>query len=409
MKNFIKLFALTLTLGVVLWSCKKDNLNTIEPQVEERGFVGGVIEDQVVDTKPTKDFMINGSRKSITINSVVSSDVTAPVCDITTPTPGQLMPNGPSTWTITVTASDEGGGSGLNRTEMYVYNDGYEYKLPNTTPMQLSWTFTPQSFQYNPYSVLLLYVYDNAGNGGARSIGVYRTQNLSWTPLPAGFPSAFTMVTPPVISQGQEQSTVSIATAYNQFSIEKYYKKGSTSWSNSTNVMSPEMVYNAVHVGGTTCGGSSLTDNYNYLLQNGTCTWSSLPYSNTNGCSSSLITNSMTSQARQNKVDWYMRRDFVYVLDRGATKILLNNKHPLTFVTRMENTAYNSGPGFIWSQADGTSLGSTALTIVGFDDSKQAYKCMTTWGPNKCDGGFLWVSYDHMTRVALQAWYIRAL
>ena len=188
MKNIIKLFILTLTFGVVLWSCKKDNLDTTQPQIEERGFVGGVIEDEVVDTKPTKDFMLHGSRKSIAVNSVVSSDVTAPVCDITTPTPGQLMPNGPSTWTITVTASDEGGGSGLNRTEMYVYNDGYEYKLPNTTPMQLSWTFTPQSFQYNPYSVLLLYVYDNAGNMGARSIGVYRTQNLSWTPLPAGFP-----------------------------------------------------------------------------------------------------------------------------------------------------------------------------------------------------------------------------
>ena len=410
MKNIVKLIIVALTFGAIFWSCKKDNLNTTELQIENKEFVGGVIEDPIIDPAPTKEFMLHGSRKVMTVNSVTSTgDVTAPVCDIITPTPGQLMPNGPSTWTITVTASDEGGGSGLDRTEMYVYNDGYEYKLPNTTAVQLSWTFTPQVFQYSASSVLLLYAYDKAGNGGARSIGVYRTQNLTPTPLPAGFPSSFTMITPPVISQGQEQSTVSIATAYNQFSIEKYYKKGSTSWSNSTNVMSPEMVYNAVHVGGTTCGGSSLGSNYGYLSSNGTCTWSSLPYSNTNGCSSTLITNQMISQAKQNKTAYDIRKNFVYLLDRGMTKIYLNNKRPLVFVARMENTAYNSGAGFIWKTSDGSNIGSTALTIVGFDDSKRAFKCMTTWGTGKCDGGFLWIDYDFITQVGFQAWYLDAL
>ena len=75
----------------------------------------------------------------------------------------------------------------------------------------------------------------------------------------------------------------------------------------------------------------------------------------------------------------------------------------------MENTAYNSGAGFVWKVNDGSNLGATALTIVGFDNTKNAYKCMTTWGPNKCDGGFLWVDYDFMTQIALQAWYLDAL
>lgn len=393
-----------ISLSIILWSCQKDNLNTTS-NLEEKEFVGGVIED-AVEKAPTKDFMINGTRQLVTVNNVTGTgDVTAPVCDITSPTPGQLMPNGPSTWTITVTASDAGG-SGVARTEMYVYNDGYEYRLPNSTPTQTSWTFAPSAFQYNPYSVLLLYVYDNAGNIGARSIGVYRTQSLTWTPLPAGFPTTLNLVCPPIINQGQEQSTVSIATGYYQLSIAKYYKLGSTSWSNTTNVTSPEMLYNAVKTGGSVCGASSLNSNYSYLASNGTCFWNSLPYSNTNGCSSSLITNAMTREALRNKIVYSINKDFVYVLDRGATKIALNNKKALVFVTRMENTAYNSKAGFIWSQADGTSLGSTALTIVGFDDTKQAYKCATTWGTSRCDNGFLWVSYDHMNRIALQAWYV---
>jgi len=400
-----------LMLSTILWSCEKMNDQTV-PEPQSRDFVGGVIEDEM-DKVPTKEFMKNGLYQSLKIETqnntaARSSDVTSPVCDIISPYPGEYLPNGPSTWTITVTASDEIGGSGLNHTEMYVYNDGYEYRLPNSTPNQTSWTFTPSTFQYNPYSVLVLYVYDNAGNIGVRSIGVYRTVSYTQTPLPAGFPISFTTVCPPILNQGPEQSTVSIATGYYQFSIMKYYKNNSTAWSNSTNVMSPEYLYNIVHAGGTTCGASSLYMNYNYLKNNGTCFWSSLPYSNTNGCSSSIITNAMKSQANRNKIS-YTGREMVYVLDKGATKIALYNKKPLVIVARMENTAYNSGAGFVWSASDGTSLGSTALTIVGFDDSKNAYKCATTWGTGKCDGGFLWVDYDHMTRIAAQAWYMNIL
>lgn len=406
MKNTLKILILTLTMGVVFWSCKKD-LSNNETILESREFVGGVIEDEII-TPPTKDFMMKGSTESITINNIVGGDATPPVGTIISPAPGQLMPNGPTTWTITVTATDIGG-SGVKRTEMRVYNDGYEYLLPNSTPTQTSWIYTPNRFQYSNYSVILLYVYDNAGNISGASIGVYRTQNLYQTPLPSGFPTVFSMVTPPVLNQGSEQSTTSIAVGYNQFSIAKYYRLGSNSFSNSINVMSPEMLYNAVKLGGSVCGGTRLNDNYSYLANNGTCFWSSLPYSNTNGCSSSLITNSMVSEARRNKINYNINRDFIYVQDKGLTKITLNNKRPLVVLVRMENTAYNSAPGFIWNSSDGSSLGSTALTIVGFDDTKRAYKCMTTWGPNRCSNGFLWVDYDHMTRLATQAWYLNVI
>lgn len=291
---------------------------------------------------------------------------------------------------------------------MRVYNDGYEYILPNTTPIQLSWSWTPPAFQYSASSTLILYVRDNAGNLGVRSIGVYRTPNYAQTPLPAGFPSAFSLVCPPILNQGQEQSTVSIATGYYQFSIMKYYKNNSTAWSNTTNVMSPEYLYNIVKTGGTTCGGSSLYNNYSYLANNGTCFWNTLPYSNTNGCSSSTFTNAMRNEAVRNKIA-YTGREMMYVLDKTGTRLSVFNKRPLVVLVRMETTAYNSKAGFVWSASDGTSLGSTALTIVGFDNAKNAYKCATTWGTGRCESGYLWVDYDHMTRVALQAWYMNII
>lgn len=352
--------------------------------------------------------MLNGTRSVVTVNSAIASDATAPTCDIITPAPGANLPNGPSSWTITITASDNVGGSGLNRTEFWIANDGYFFKLPNTTPTQTTWTYTPPAFQYNPYSTLLLYVYDNAGNMGSRSIGIYRTVSYAQTPLPAGFPTAFSTVCPPILNQGAEQSTVSIATGYYQFSIMKYYKANATAWSNTTNVMSPEYLYNIAKTGGNVCGPSSLNMNYTYLASNGTCTWATLPYSNTNGCSSSTFTNTIVRNAAANKIA-YSGREMLYVIDKGAVKLSLFNKRPLVIVARMENTAYNSGPSFVWRTSDGTSLGSTALTIVGFDDTKQAYKCATSWGTGRCDGGFLWVDYDHMTRIAVQAWFMNIL
>ena len=406
-----KLFTI-LTLSLVLWSCQKTDTETItEPQTND--FVGGAIEEKPTPP-PTKEFMKNGSYEKLRIanedgTASRCADVTSPVCDIITPTPGQLMPNGPSTWTISVRGADEVGGSGLNRIEFWIANDGYFFKLPNTTPLQTSWTYTPPAFQYNPYSTLVLYVYDNCGNAGVRSIGVYRTQNLVQTPLPAGFPTVFSMVTPPVINQGVEQSTVSIATAYNQFSIEKYYRTNSTSWSNTRNVMSAEYIYNAIHNGGTTCGGTTLNGNYEFLRNTGTCFWNTLPYSNTNGCSSTLLTRAMRTEAGNNKIRYSVWENFIYAVDKGMVKNYLNNKRPLVFVARMESTTYNSGPGFIWKQSDGTSIGSTALTIVGFDDSKNAYKCMTTWGTGRGEGGFIWVDYEHMTRIALQVWYMNII
>lgn len=400
MKKIISIFVLSL----VLWSCEKMNDQNL-PEPQSKDFVGGVIEDEK-EKVPTKDFMLNGTRSVVTVNSVVSSDATAPTCDIITPAPGANLPNGPSTWTITITAADNVGGSGLNRTEFWIANDGYFFKLPNTTPTQTTWTYTPPAFQYNPYSTLLLYVYDNAGNAGVRSIGVYRTPNYAQTTLPSGFPTAFSTVCPPILNQGAEQSTVSIATGYYQFSIMKYYKANSTTWSNTTNVMSPEYLYNIVKTGGNVCGASSLHTNYTYLANNGTTSFATLPYSNTNGCSSSSFTNAMRNEAIRNRINYSINRDFVYVLDKGITKLSIFNKKPLVVITRMERTAYNSGAGFVWRASDGTSIGSTALTIVGFDNAKNAYKCATTWGTGRCEGGFLWVDYDHMTRIAVQAWYM---
>lgn len=403
MKNVIKLFTLVLVTSLVFWSCKKtEDVN----QIPTSEFVGGAIPEKQ-PTPPTAAEMTKTIRTSTVVQStgdnVVSSDVTVPTVNWVSPVPGDDIAAG-QTVTITVTASDNVGGSGLKYVECTIYNDGYVYKLPNKTTAPFTFTWTAPNFQYNPYTCPLVRAWDNAGNQATISGFWRRTQNLAQTPLPTGFPTATTLVNPTVLDQGKEASTTSIASAYNAYSIEKYYKTLSTSWATNRNMYSPEFVYNAVHVGGVTnCnGGSSITSNLNFLKANGSCFYSTMPYSSTDACGGTT-TNAQVNEASRNKV---IDHSFVYVYDIGLTKIRINEKHPLIIILGAETTAFNSGPGFIWKTFDGSNLGQTAMTIVGFDDNKKAYKCMTTWGPNKCDQGFIWIDYNFMTQKVLQAYYL---
>ena len=403
MKNLIKIFTLAIITSLVIWSCKKtDNVS----EIPINDFVGGgLIEKQ--PTPPTAAEMRKTTRTSTVAQSTgdnaVSTDVTVPTINWVTPLPGDVVIAG-STVTITVTAADNVGGSGLKYVECTIYNDGYIYKLPNKTTAPYTFTWNAPNFQWNPYTCPLLRAWDNAGNQATISTFWTRTQSLTQTPLPSGFPTSTILMTPAVLDQGKEASTTSIATAYNAYSIEKYYRLGSTSWATNRNMYSPEFVYNAVHVGGATnCnGGSALTNNLEFLKNNGSCFYASMPYSSTNACAGTT-TNAQVNEASRNKILDYSH---VYSFDINLMKIRINEKHPMVVVVQMQNTAYNSGPGFIWRQDDGTNLGGTAITIVGFDNAKQAYKCMTTWGPNKCDQGFLWVDYNFMTQKALQCNYL---
>jgi C1A family cysteine protease len=45
------------------------------------------------------------------------------------------------------------------------------------------------------------------------------------------------------------------------------------------------------------------------------------------------------------------------------------------------------------------SIGGHAMAIVGYDNSKQAFRVVNSWGPDWGDKGFCWISYDYLTSV----------
>ena len=57
--------------------------------------------------------------------------------------------------------------------------------------------------------------------------------------------------------------------------------------------------------------------------------------------------------------------------------------------------------GGIYKQIAGNFVGPHALVIVGYSDTKHAYKIMNSWGPEKWgEHGFGWVDYDTLDQMA---------
>lgn len=202
-------------------------------------------------------------------------------------------------------------------------------------------------------------------------------------------PSSKILPTPTPGNQGSEGSCVSWACSTAR-SVEQYFLLGSSSYNNAINVMSPEYLFDYVNLGCT--GGSTLLDNLDILKNKGVCTWASLPY--TSGTCDVSIASPHDAEAADYKITEYF---IISMTDRTAVKTNLNNNKAIVIYVQVDTAFYNAGPGFVWNSTThaGTSLvGQHECVIIGYDDSRNAYKLQNSWGTGWADGGYCWVDYE---------------
>lgn len=208
---------------------------------------------------------------------------------------------------------------------------------------------------------------------------------LPATPIPA----SFFLSTPPVGSQGNEGSCVPFAVAYAARSIEQFYRTGATAYSFGTNVFSPEYVYNQTKFGDCSSGTSIVT--VLDLIQNqGVSTWQVMPYSDVNGCSI------MPDATQMDNASAYKISSYVKIpnSDQTAIKTMIASNHPVITTVIADNSFVNAKAGFIWKTDSGSGALPHTIIICGYDDVKNAYKIMNSWGTGWADGGFSWIDYD---------------
>ena len=198
---------------------------------------------------------------------------------------------------------------------------------------------------------------------------------------------------PPIGNQGAENSCVGWASGY---AIKSFQEAQEHKWSlsggtgpngiNTDHVFSPAFIYNQINGGKD--NGSIFTDAFSLLEKQGAAPWSSMPY--VAGQYTNQPTAAAIAAAKPYIISTY------YSLPKanlGQIKTVLASGQPVFWGAEIDNVLEN-GKFAILSGAFGTDEGGHAMTLVGYDDNKQAFKVMNSWGTGYEQSGFFWVSYD---------------
>jgi len=318
----------------------------------------------------------------VTVSNVSNVDLTSPTVSITSPANNAAFDPNVGV-TVNVSGNDNVGVASVSLSV-----DGTMIGSANGSSGSFSWNSGSVS---GPHT-LTAKAYDAAGNQGASSITV--TVNTAVLP-PSTLPGSASIAMPPVQYQGSESACVTFALLYNR-DAEQYYKTGAASYSVMSNIFSPEFLYDQTKVALSCSSGSSLINSLNFLTSFGVCTWNTMPYSDQNGCSL-VPTSQQNTEAANYKIKSY---SMVVAQDPTAVKTMLAGNHPLTFTFTVDANFYNATPGYIWNSLSSTLYGPHAITLVGYDDSKHAYRAINQWGTNWGDSGYIWIDYDFFQTIA---------
>jgi hypothetical protein len=209
------------------------------------------------------------------------------------------------------------------------------------------------------------------------------------TPVPVDtlLPLSWYLEAPIPLYQGAEGSCAAFASVHAR-DIEYYYHNGTMPY------FSPEYVYDQTKFSDC-AGGTSMQRCLDLMVNKGVCLNSTMPYSDQNGCDQ-VPTIAQDLEASQNKIAGYSK---FYIADRKQVKYYISHNKPVIISVTADNSFINAQAGFIWRVKVEGNLGH-AVTIIGYDDSKNAYKIINSWGTAWCDGGYGWIDYDLLPTVS---------
>jgi len=202
---------------------------------------------------------------------------------------------------------------------------------------------------------------------------------------------------PPPGDQGRQNSCVGWATAYVLKSYQEQIEfnhplaqpDGSPNWNK---VFSPAYVYNQLNNGRD--GGITYIDALNLLSGQGVVPWAEMPYLSDDY--RRKPSHAQRIKARPWRIDFWRQ---INVLDHKEIKAHLNAGYPVMVGALIDEGFFKARKGYIWKNAKGKALGGHAFVLVGYDESKQAFKLINSWGKDWADHGFGWIDYAWFPRV----------
>lgn len=195
---------------------------------------------------------------------------------------------------------------------------------------------------------------------------------------------------PEVRSQGRQGSCVAWATGYYLKSYQENYESVQNGIFNSNFEMSPAYIYNQIKV--NDCGGGSYVQHaLDTIVSQGIVGWNVMVY-NDNECD--IQPNNLQKVlAEPNKIENYFYFDEEQVFD--YTKASLLNDQPVVIAITIDRNyfgARDENGEYVYRKFK-SSDGGHAMLVVGYDDDRNAFKVVNSWGKSWGNEGFIWIDY----------------
>jgi Papain family cysteine protease/Domain of unknown function (DUF4384) len=208
--------------------------------------------------------------------------------------------------------------------------------------------------------------------------------------LPLSVDLSFRM--PKVGNQGNANSCVAWALGY---AVRSYYSVAleNRDTGRQENIASPNYIYNVAKqlANAKKCDGGSSFDSNVKVLQKGALSLANYPYhdSDCDGAPApQIIASASDFRIRGARMLDHKKLDDI----KGA--LAQSNPVVISFSADKPFMQHRGDGVFASTVADKASAGWHAMALVGYDDRKQAFRLINSWGTGWGDSGYGWVGYD---------------
>jgi len=202
-------------------------------------------------------------------------------------------------------------------------------------------------------------------------------------PLPAAVDLTSKFPTPK--DQGTQGSCTAWAVSYALKSYQEKYERG---WDISllSHQFSPSYVYNQIN--GGVDRGSSIGDAMDLIVNQGVCSLADMPYNANNY-------KTQPNSTQRSKAAYYKAESWNTIQGIDAVKRILAKGDGVVISIAVYPDFDNlSNSNQIYDVINGDIRGYHAICLIGYDDSKQAFKFINSWGPSVGINGYGYISYN---------------
>lgn len=199
-------------------------------------------------------------------------------------------------------------------------------------------------------------------------------------------------------NQGNQTSCVAWAVCYGLKSYQEAVEKKRRP-AEASQVYSPSYIYNQIKLQGCNTGGSYIHRALDLLKAEGVLTLQQFPY-DPFSCNR-IPDGSEKSRARPNAIaEWR-----TVPLDTDAdVKSHIASGFPVVIGMMVDEGFQRLRGSTIYTAPSGAELGGHAMVVTGYDDSRQAFKVLNSWGTGWGENGFGWISYGAFKRRVREAY-----